>query len=303
MLLNKFGSAVILEGLPSLHPLQAFRIHVPTGPESVPCVRSRARGRVPGHHRGQRYVAGMARARCARIEIRGGSGTRVVSGRRDGSRRAAAVHARSWPADRRAPSRTRGSVRLLVQSGALCAGGENRLPESGRSDSIGRRGAWSKRYVTALTDSHDVIVERAKQRLGRDLAQRLQMRHLARELACSVPVLHRRFVSKAGETPIRYQARLRAIEAVRLLQATNWKIDAVARAVGWKEPKRPVSRARALRGNVSADDPWTDRRQTLRSCRPGMADPSSFRCPPPASREMGFLRNGAITTCGVEFDA
>lgn len=97
--------------------------------------------------------------------------------------------------------------------------------------------AWTARYGLALAVDHDLVVERAKLRLGRDLAQHVRMRSLARELACSVPVLRRRFVSKAGETPIRYQTRLRAIEAVRLMRSTSWKMDAIGRAVGWKSRK------------------------------------------------------------------
>ena len=96
---------------------------------------------------------------------------------------------------------------------------------------------WTVRYGTALAADHDLVVERAKQRLGRDLAQNVRMRNLARELACSVPVLRRRFVSKEGETPFRYQTRLRASEAVRLMRRTNWKMDTIALAVGWKSRK------------------------------------------------------------------
>ena len=302
MLLNKFGSAVILEGLPSLHPLQAFRIHVPTGQnQSLVCVPA---------------LADVCQA------IIGDSATWPAWPELDAlASRFAAV-----PAPASYPDAVMAAGVLLQFTHALgqriherlhgleglsgCPFNPERCAPAARIDCrnpggwtpSAAVGAWSKRYVTALTDSHDVIVERAKQRLGRDLAQRLQMRHLARELACSVPVLHRRFVSKAGETPIRYQARLRAIEAVRLLQATNWKIDAVARAVGWKSRKE-LYRAlahfagmspRTIRGLSAADAALLQAR---------MADPSSFRCPPPASREMGFLRNGAITTCGVEFDA
>ena len=97
--------------------------------------------------------------------------------------------------------------------------------------------AWTVRYGTALAADHDLVVERAKQRLGRDLAQHVRMRNLARELACSVPVLRRRFISKVGETPIRFQMRLRVIEAVGLMRRTNRKMDTIALAVGWKSRK------------------------------------------------------------------
>lgn len=40
-----------------------------------------------------------------------------------------------------------------------------------------------------------------------------------------------------GESPVRYQTRLRAVEAVRLIRSTDWKLDAVARTVGWKTRK------------------------------------------------------------------
>jgi AraC-like DNA-binding protein len=140
-------------------------------------------------------------------------------------------------------------------------------------------GDWARRYITALTSSHDVLVGRAKQRLARDLEQRLLMGQLARELACSVPVLHRRFVSQAGETPIRYQARLRAIEAVRLIHTTNWKIDAVGRAVGWKS-RKDLYRALAQFAGVS---PRTIRglsRADAALLQARMADPSTFQCLP-----------------------
>ncbi len=107
---------------------------------------------------------------------------------------------------------------------------------------------WTVRYGTALAADHDLVVERAKQRLGRDLAQHVRMRNLAREVACSVPVLRRRFVSKAGETPIRYQTRLRTIEAVRLMRSTSWKMDAIGRAVGWKSRKDVYSALEDIAG-------------------------------------------------------
>lgn len=96
---------------------------------------------------------------------------------------------------------------------------------------------WTERFGTVLAAGHDLVVERARQRLGHTLGQRTRMRQVARELACSVPVLRRRFVSRAGETPCRYRIRLRAIEAVRLVRSTRWKMEVIARTMGWKSRK------------------------------------------------------------------
>ena len=96
--------------------------------------------------------------------------------------------------------------------------------------------SWPRRYSAALRHSHDLTTERARVRLQRNPAKSLRLSALARESATSTSVIHRRFVSELGETPLRYRTRLRVVKAIPLLQQ-GVKVDAVAAVVGWKTRK------------------------------------------------------------------
>ena len=164
-------------------------------------------------------------------------------------------------------------------------------------------GAWSKRYVTALTDSHDVIVERAKQRLGRETLHsvcRCVASHASWRVAflCCIAALFRRrekrpSATRRGFEPSKPSGCFRLLTGRLTPSHAPWDRRARKTCIARSRTSRECLRGRSL----------DYRRQTLRSCRPASPTRRRFRCPPPASREMGFLRNGAITTCGVEFDA
>jgi AraC-like DNA-binding protein len=98
-------------------------------------------------------------------------------------------------------------------------------------------GTWSERFSQAAIASHDLTIDRAKERIERDLAKGSRLRDLSTELACSVPVLQRRFVATTCETYTEYRIRVRTIKAVRLIRSTSWKMAAIAREVGWKSRK------------------------------------------------------------------
>ena len=96
---------------------------------------------------------------------------------------------------------------------------------------------WCRRYYEAVSSHHDLVVERTRTRLHSDPAQRLRIDQLARQAACSASVLHRRFLSRTGETLLQYQTRLRVIDAIPLIRQGGWKADAIARQVGWSQRK------------------------------------------------------------------
>lgn len=98
--------------------------------------------------------------------------------------------------------------------------------------------AWARDFGHAFARAHQrPISERAKERLRCDLMQRRGVAGLARDVGCSVAVLQRRFAEESGETPGRYRARMRTATAIQRLRDTDWKVEAVAREVGWKSKK------------------------------------------------------------------
>jgi AraC-like DNA-binding protein len=60
---------------------------------------------------------------------------------------------------------------------------------------------------------------------------------LAREFGCSAELLRRRFVEETGESFVSYRTRARVVVAIRLLSTTTWKVEAIARDVGWLSKK------------------------------------------------------------------
>jgi len=60
---------------------------------------------------------------------------------------------------------------------------------------------------------------------------------LAREFGCSAELLRRRFAEEAGESLASYRTRARVADAIRLLTTTDWKVEAIARDVGWLSKK------------------------------------------------------------------
>jgi AraC-like DNA-binding protein len=98
--------------------------------------------------------------------------------------------------------------------------------------------AWAKDFDHAFSRAHQrTVSERAREQLRGDLVQGRGVTALAREVGCSVAVLQRRFAEESGETLTRYRARMRTAMAIERLRDTDWKVEAVARDVGWKSKK------------------------------------------------------------------
>jgi AraC-like DNA-binding protein len=110
---------------------------------------------------------------------------------------------------------------------------------------------WAERFGEGLARTHDLVAERTRAQLLRNPAQRIGLSELARDAAASASVLCRRFVSRVGETPLRYRTRRRVIAAIPLLRQ-GLKIDAVAAEVGWKTRKDLYRALRAVAGVTPA---------------------------------------------------
>ena len=95
---------------------------------------------------------------------------------------------------------------------------------------------WAQRFGEGLGRTHDLLAERARRQLLQNPAQRIPLSALARDAAASASVVHRRFVSTVGETPLQYRTRRRVLAAIPLIRQGH-KIDAIASEVGWKKRK------------------------------------------------------------------
>ena len=93
------------------------------------------------------------------------------------------------------------------------------------------------------------VSERAKERLRVNLTEKITVAAVARHSGCSVAVLRRRFAKESRETPGRYRARIRTLKAIELLRNADWKVEAVARAVGWKSRRTCTSGWTTSRGS------------------------------------------------------
>lgn len=98
--------------------------------------------------------------------------------------------------------------------------------------------AWYAGYVERLKSHHPPsIAERAITRLRTLNGQTLRVPDLARDLACSVPVLQRQFTESTGNSPRQFLIQLRVSRAIDLLRRTDWKVEAIAHEVGWRSKK------------------------------------------------------------------
>ena len=105
---------------------------------------------------------------------------------------------------------------------------------------------WQDRFVSAIAQAHQsTLTARARALIARTIEKNLSVALIARELACSVGVLERRFEDDWGEGPLDYRTRMRVIAAVRLLRETTEKVDWIARRVGWKS-RKDLNRALAV---------------------------------------------------------
>jgi AraC-like DNA-binding protein len=92
---------------------------------------------------------------------------------------------------------------------------------------------WVSEYSRDLANEHPVpIAERALARLNVSGSTRAS--EIARQVGCSVPALYRHFNRAVGQTPRQYTIHRRIERAIDLLQTTNWKVETIAREVGWR---------------------------------------------------------------------
>lgn len=109
-------------------------------------------------------------------------------------------------------------------------------PESWNATAIFR--AWAATFVAGLRDRHHgLVAELALCRLRGPNGSAVTVSALARELACSVPVLQRRFAQTTGQSLRQYVIRLRVSRAIDLLRTTDLKVDTITREVGWRSKK------------------------------------------------------------------
>src|SRR5262249_33686378 len=77
-------------------------------------------------------------------------------------------------------------------------------------------------------------------------------REVATECACNPAVLRREFAEACGEPLRHHQIRTRLAKAVILLRSTDWKVEAIAREVGWASKKNLYFHLRRATGLTPA---------------------------------------------------
>jgi two-component system response regulator YesN len=98
--------------------------------------------------------------------------------------------------------------------------------------------AWAAAYVRALRLHHHAgLTERAKTYARMRVSQSWNTSEMAAYLGRSVPAVHRQFKRDTGFSIRAYVTRLRVESAIELLRRTPWKVEAVAREVGWQSRK------------------------------------------------------------------
>src|SRR4051812_1801763 len=129
-------------------------------------------------------------------------------------------------------------------TGVRCAFSLARYPfemQSGRSP-YGRHleAAFEQWLATILSTLRTTRPQGVGARARRCLEERRAIpkaQDLAREFGCSAELLRRRFAEEAGESLASYRTRARVAVAIRLLTTTKWKVEAIARDVGWLSKK------------------------------------------------------------------
>jgi AraC-like DNA-binding protein len=97
---------------------------------------------------------------------------------------------------------------------------------------------WATRYVMVFHDVHMLeCARRAQAYIQIHFRDRIALPNLARELRCASKHLRRSFKDLTGLSVREYQAELRFREALRLLEHTDLKIEAIAREVGHNSKK------------------------------------------------------------------
>jgi AraC-like DNA-binding protein len=97
---------------------------------------------------------------------------------------------------------------------------------------------WAARFALELQAAHPLAsVHSAEHYLKAHFRTRISAADLARRLRCSPTFLQRAFKQSTGLTLREYQAELRLREAIRLLEGSNLKIEAIAGEVGYRSKK------------------------------------------------------------------
>ena len=97
---------------------------------------------------------------------------------------------------------------------------------------------WAGRFAFELQSAHpQACVHGAEQYLKQHYQDRLAVDALAQHLRCSPTYLQRTFKDVTGFTLREYQSELRLREALRLLESSDLKIEAIAHDVGYRSKK------------------------------------------------------------------
>lgn len=97
---------------------------------------------------------------------------------------------------------------------------------------------WADRFAFELQSAHpQACVHGAEQYLKQHYQERLAVDALGQLLRCSPTYLQRTFKVVTGFTLREYQAELRLREAMRLLESSDLKIEAIAHDVGYRSKK------------------------------------------------------------------
>ncbi len=97
---------------------------------------------------------------------------------------------------------------------------------------------WASRFAFELQSAHpQACVHGAEHFLKQHYQEKLALDPLAQQLRCSSAYLQRTFKDVTGFTLREYQSELRLREALRLLDTTDLKIEAIAHDVGYRSKK------------------------------------------------------------------
>jgi len=97
---------------------------------------------------------------------------------------------------------------------------------------------WARRYAEAFRAAHPLSCAlEAEDHLRKDFREPVSADALARRVACTTAFLRRTFKQLTSKSLLEYQSGMRLREAMRLLRATDLKMEAVAYEVGYRSKK------------------------------------------------------------------
>ncbi len=154
----------------------------------------------------------------------------------------------------------------------------------GRSDPIESASTWALAFLADFSAHHTwPIAERARQYLDQHYHEPLDVAGLVRRFGCSRSALARAFLAATDSTLKGYQTSVRIVTAIIIMRERDWKIDAVARLVGYGSPKNFYHALRVCTGLSPTDVRTLDSatvgrivdnlRELLRARSPGESRP------------------------------